>query len=84
MNNMNACSNGFCNNNFDLAAALKGAPVVTRSGKKVKVITKTADSKLLVCVYGRFTYEDRNVKYNIDGSRWSQNTISPDDLMMAA
>ena len=84
MNNMIACSNGFCDNNFDLAAALKGAAVVTRSGKKVRVITKTADNKLLVCVYGRFAYEDRNVKYNIDGSRWSQNSISPDDLMMAA
>ena len=84
MNNMIACSNGFCDNNFDLDAALKGAPVVTRSGKKVRVIAKTADSKLLVCVYGSVEYENRNVEYNIDGSRWSKNSISPDDLMMAA
>jgi hypothetical protein len=84
MKNVIACSNGACENNFDLVAALKGSPIVTRSGKKVRVITKTADNKLLVCVYGRYAYEDRNVKYNIDGSRWSQNSISPDDLMMAA
>ena len=82
MNNMIACSTGSCNNNFDLSAALKGAKVVTRSGKNARVITKTFDGKVLVAIISRYG-EDRMVKYNIDGSRWSSNTISPDDLMMA-
>lgn len=83
MNNMIACSNGSCDNNFDLAAALKGAKVVTRSGNNVRVITKTFDGKVLVAIMSRYG-EDRMIKYNLDGSRWSSNCVSPDDLMMAA
>jgi hypothetical protein len=83
MNNMIACSNGACDNNFDLTAALKGAKVVTRSGNNVRVITKTFDGKLLVSVMPRYG-EERMIKYNLDGSRWSPNCVSPDDLMMAA
>lgn len=83
MKNMIACSNGACENNFDLVAALKGAKVVTRAGANVRVITKTFDGKVLASVSARYG-EDRMIKYNLDGSRWSANCVSPDDLMMAA
>jgi hypothetical protein len=82
MKNMIACSNCACENNFDLTAALNGAKVVTRLGNKVRVITKTVDGKVLAAVSSRCA-EDRMIKYNLDGSRWSSNTVSPDDLMMA-
>ena len=69
--------------NFNLEAALKGANVQTKSGKKVKVICKTR-GKILCMVYSNVgPYLDAQVKYNEDGSRWSPNHSSDEDLIMA-
>ena len=69
--------------NFNLEAVLKGANVQTKSGKKVKVICKTR-GKILCQVYSNVGfYMDKQVKYNEDGSRWSPNHPSDEDLVMA-
>lgn len=70
-------------NTFNAEKALKGAKVMTKSGKTVKVICETR-GKLLVKVYSKVaSYLDREIKYNMDGSRWSPNVPDPDDLVMA-
>jgi len=71
------------NKNFNLESALKGANVQTKSGKKVKVICKTR-GKILCMVYSNVGfYMNSQVKYNEDGTRWSPNTPSDEDLIMA-
>ena len=68
--------------NFNLEAALKGANVQTKSGKKVKVICKTR-GKILCTVYSNVgPHMDSQVKYNEDGSRWSSKSSSDEDLVM--
>lgn len=80
-------NNMVMNNNympFDLTKAMqKGTKVVTRDGKRAKVICETR-GKLLVVVYGKISYEDRQYKYNLDGSRFSSNLIHNLDLMITA
>jgi hypothetical protein len=71
------------NKNFNLESALKGANVQTKSGKKVKVICRTR-GKILCMVYSNVGfYMNSQVKYNEDGTRWSPNTPSDEDLVMA-
>lgn len=80
-------NNMVMNNNymaFDLAKAMKkGTKVVTRDGKRAKVICETR-GKLLVVVYGKVSCEDHQYKYNLDGSRFSSSLIHNLDLMIAA
>jgi len=69
--------------NFNLESALKGANVQTKSGKKVKVICRTR-GKILCMVYSNVGfYMNSQIKYNEDGTRWSPNTPSDEDLIMA-
>ena len=69
-------------NVFDVNKALKGAKVMTKSGKRVKVICITRD-KILCQVYSNVGfYYDAQVKYNLDGSRWSSKQPSDEDLIM--
>lgn len=71
------------NKNFNLESALKGANVQTKSGKKVKVICRTR-GKILCMVYSNVGfYMNSQIKYNEDGTRWSPNTPSDEDLIMA-
>ena len=68
---------------FNLGSAMKGAPVKTKSGKRVKVICRTR-GKILCQVYSNVGfYMDAQVKYNEDGTRWSVNNPSDEDLVMA-
>lgn len=70
-------------NTFNVERALKGEKVMTKSGKKVKVICITRD-KILCQVYSNVAfYYDTQVKYNLDGSRWSPNQPSDEDLIMS-
>lgn len=67
---------------FNLTEAMKkGVQVVTRDGKKAKVICESR-GKLLVQVFGKVSYEDRQYKYNLDGTRYSANLIHNLDLMI--
>ena len=67
---------------FNLEAALNGANVQTKSGKKVKVICKTR-GKIFCTVYSNVaSYMNNQVKYNEDGSRWSKDNPSNEDLVM--
>ena len=69
--------------NFNLEVALKGVSVKTKSGKKVKVICKTR-GKIFCMVYSNAgSHMNSYVKYNEDGSRWSPNSPSDEDLVMA-
>lgn len=69
---------------FNLEAAKKGAKVVTRDGKRVTFICVSRD-KVVAIVRSNFaTYDDRQYKFNLDGSRYSSNLIHNLDLMMAA
>ena len=69
-------------NTFNIERALKGENVMTKSGKKVKVICFTR-GKILCQVYSNVGfYLDKQVKYNIDGSRWSSKQPSDEDLIM--
>lgn len=69
---------------FDLAKAMKkGTKVVTRDGKRARVICETR-GKLLVEVLGKVSWENRQYKYNMDGSLFSPNLIHNLDLMIAA
>lgn len=67
---------------FNLDEAKKGAKLVTRDGKKVKFICVSRD-KILATVFGRSSYEDRQYKFNLDGSRY-KNVIHNLDLMIVA
>lgn len=67
---------------FDLAKALSGAKVMTKSGKTAKVICKTGN-KILVAITYKISYLSREIKYNLDGSRWSPNYADEEDLVMA-
>ena len=69
-------------NVFNAERALKGERVMTKSGKNVKVICFTR-GKILCQVYSNLGfYYDTQIKYNIDGSRWSPNHPSDEDLIM--
>ena len=91
MNNMNktvaaSVNNSVMNNNFkfkefNLDEAKKGAKLVTRDGRKVKFICVSRD-KILATVFGKVSYEDRQYKFNLDGSRY-KNLIHNLDLMIA-
>lgn len=71
-------------NKFNLMSALNGCNVMTKSGKKVKVICKTNYNKLYCLVKSNINpMYDVYVKYNIDGSRWSSNQPNDEDLVMA-
>ena len=89
MMNISASVNNSVMNNssnfkpFNLVEAMKkGTKVVTRDGKLAKVICETR-GKLLVTVFGKATYENRQYKYNMDGSRFSPTLIHNLDLMIA-
>ena len=70
-------------NTFNVEKALKGAKVMTKSGKKVKVICTTRN-KILCQVYSNVGfYYDAQVKYNLDGSRWASSCPSDEDLIMS-
>jgi len=70
-------------NKFDLEKAmLRDANVATRDGNKARVICKTR-GKILVRVYSAISSAmDADVKYNLDGSRWSPNYKSGEDLVL--
>lgn len=71
-------------NKFNLVAALNGSNVMTKSGKKVKVICKTNGNKLYCFVKSNISsLHDKYVKYNMDGSRWSPNQPDNEDLVIA-
>lgn len=68
---------------FNLQKAMSGAEIRTRSGKRAKVICFTR-GKILVQIYSNVGfYMNTQVKYNIDGSRWSSNHPDDEDLVMA-
>lgn len=68
---------------FNLQEALKRAPVQTKAGNKALVICQTR-GKILVKVYSKLaSYLDKEVKYNLDGTRWSPKNPSDEDLIMA-
>lgn len=67
---------------FNLQEALKGKPVVTRDGKKAKVICETRGKILVHIKSNKASYMDMTIKMNLDGSRFS-NLIHNLDLMMA-
>lgn len=79
-------NNSVMNNNykeFNLTEALKGKPVVTRDGKKAKVVCETRGKILVYISNPRASYMDMTIKMNLDGSRFSKNLIHNLDLMMA-
>ncbi len=77
---MNLCSSF---KPFNLEEAMKNkTKVVTRDGKKAKVICVTRD-KILVTVFGKVSYEDRQYKFNLDGTRYGNNLVHNLDLMLA-
>jgi len=69
---------------FNLTEAFNKGNVMTKSGKKVKVICKTNGNKLYCLVKSNISpMYDKYVKYNMDGSRWSSNQPNDEDLIMA-
>lgn len=66
---------------FNFNEAAKGAKVVTRLGLDVKVITATADGKILARVLGRMVEAE---KWNLDGSKYSANSPHFMDLFLVA
>ena len=66
---------------FNFNEAIKGAKVVTRLGLDVKVITATADGKILARVLGRMADAE---KWNIDGSKYSASSPHFMDLFLVA
>ena len=78
-------NNSVMNNNFkefNLDEAKKGAKLVTRDGRKAKFICVSND-KILATVFGKFSYEDHQYKFNLDGARY-KNLIHNLDLMITA
>ena len=70
-------------NFFDLTKAFNDSSIKTKSGKKAKIICETR-GKILVHIYSNIGPGfDRQVKYNLDGSRWSKNSPCDEDLIMA-
>ena len=70
---------------FDIEEAKKGKPVYTRSGKKVRIVcfdTKGVTHPIIALIDGD-EYERINT-YTTNGSYYSDNTNSPDDLMLLA
>lgn len=66
---------------FDLAKAMqRGAKVVTRDGHKARVVCQTR-GKILVTVFYGISHENRQYKYNLDGSLYN-NLIHKLDLML--
>ena len=66
---------------FNFNEAIKGAKVVTRLGLDVKVITVTADGKILAKVLGRMAEAE---KWNLDGSKYSTSSPHFMDLFLVA
>lgn len=66
---------------FNYNDAKKGVKVVTRLGLEVKIITVTADGKLLARVLGRGLDAE---KWNMDGSKYSASSPHFMDLFLAA
>lgn len=70
-------------NKFNLMRALNGSKIMTRSGKKAKIICSLPNNKIFVRIFSNISsINDTTVKYNIDGSRWSPNSPNPEDLIM--
>lgn len=68
---------------FNLTKALKGAAVVTRLGNDARIDCKAGD-KLLVTIKSKVgAYMDRQVRVNLDGSRYSARHEHFEDLFMA-
>ena len=68
---------------FNLAKALKGAAVVTRLGNDARIDCKAGD-KLLVTIKSKVgPYMDRQVRVNLDGSRYSARHEHFEDIFMA-
>jgi hypothetical protein len=68
---------------FDLQKALNGAKVVTRLGNPVTVHC-LAGNKVLVTICSRLgEHMNRQVKVNLDGSRYSSKSEHFEDLMIA-
>ena len=68
---------------FNLAKALKGAAVVTRLGNDARIDCKAGD-KLLVTIKSKVgPYMDRQVRVNLDSSRYSARHEHFEDLFMA-
>ena len=68
---------------FNLAKALNGAAVVTRLGNDARIDCKAGD-KLLVTIKSKVgAYMDRQVRVNLDGSRYSARHEHFEDLFMA-
>lgn len=77
-------NNSIMNNNykeFDLSKVMqRGAKVVTRDGHKARVVCQTR-GKLLVTVFGNLPHENRQYKYNMNGSLYN-NLVHKLDLML--
>lgn len=68
---------------FNLMRALNGSKIMTKSGKKAKIICSLPNHKLFVRIFSNISsINDTTTKYNIDGSRWSSNYPSDEDLIM--
>lgn len=68
---------------FNLMRAFNGSKIMTKSGKKAKIICSLPNNKLFVRIFSNISsINDTTVKYNIDGSRWSSNYPSDEDLIM--
>jgi len=65
-------------------AKKKGTKIVTRDGKRVTFVCVSRD-KIVAIVHSNFaSYQDKQYKFNLDGSRYSSNLIHNLDLMIAA
>ncbi|MBO5004266.1 MAG: hypothetical protein J6D03_03255 [Clostridia bacterium] len=78
---MKTMNNNITVKTFNYEAAINGAEVVTRLGRKVKVIAKTNDGKILCRILG-LGYEAS--KWNIDGSKYSAKSEHFEDLFLVA
>lgn len=78
-------NNSVLNNNlkpFNLENALKTRKALTRDGRKVTVIC-VSRNKILATVHSNLAmYNDRTMKFNLDGTRFTNN-IDSMDLMSA-
>ena len=68
---------------FNLTKALKGAAVVTRLGNDARIDCKAGDKLLVTIKLKVGAYMDRQVRVNLDGSRYSARHEHFEDLFMA-
>ena len=59
-----------------------GKTVNTRGGNKVKIICETRGKLYCYFMSNAGEYMNKYVKYNYDGSRWSNTSKSPEDLII--